>query len=236
MIRQAVSTDNAPPAIGPYSQAIVANGFVFCSGTVGIDPATGVVPDGIEEQTEQALRNLDAILATLVRHWRPWSRPLSSMQTSTTSPLSMPSMRVTCRTHRRLARHRPTLTYRVTYSFPSRRSLSSVPTDFVGDPAMRSTSTRGCRRSPDCASMSRDPGRRPVRTAARPVSAEVGGPPDRHRQVTHRRVIRYCRLLLPRCRPGRAGSLGRRTGCAAALRRSTQPRSTPATGAKRPRT
>jgi 2-iminobutanoate/2-iminopropanoate deaminase len=74
MIRQAVSTDNAPPAIGPYSQAIVANGFVFCSGTAGIDPATGVAPDGIEAQTEQALRNLDAILtaagaslATLVK-------------------------------------------------------------------------------------------------------------------------------------------------------------------------
>jgi len=64
MIRQAVSTDSAPPAIGPYSQAIVANGFVFCSGTAGIDPATGVAPDGIEEQTEQALRNLDAVLTT----------------------------------------------------------------------------------------------------------------------------------------------------------------------------
>jgi 2-iminobutanoate/2-iminopropanoate deaminase len=62
MIRQAVSADNAPQAIGPYSQAIVANGFVFCSGTVGIDPATSVAPDGIEEQTEQALRNLDAVL------------------------------------------------------------------------------------------------------------------------------------------------------------------------------
>jgi 2-iminobutanoate/2-iminopropanoate deaminase len=58
----AVSTDHAPPAIGPYSQAIVANGFVFCSGTAGIDPATGVAPDGIEEQTEQALRNLAAVL------------------------------------------------------------------------------------------------------------------------------------------------------------------------------
>jgi 2-iminobutanoate/2-iminopropanoate deaminase len=62
MIRQAVSADDAPPAIGPYSQAIIANGFVFCSGTAGIDPATGVAPDGIEEQTEQALRNLDAVL------------------------------------------------------------------------------------------------------------------------------------------------------------------------------
>jgi 2-iminobutanoate/2-iminopropanoate deaminase len=57
-----VSTDAAPPAIGPYSQAIVANGFVFCSGTAGIDPATGIAPDGIEEQTELALRNLDAVL------------------------------------------------------------------------------------------------------------------------------------------------------------------------------
>lgn len=62
MARQAVSTENAPQAIGPYSQAIIANGFVFCSGTAGIDPATGVAPDGIEEQTELALRNLDAVL------------------------------------------------------------------------------------------------------------------------------------------------------------------------------
>jgi 2-iminobutanoate/2-iminopropanoate deaminase len=74
MTRQAVSTHGAPPAIGPYSQAIVANGFVFCSGTAGIDPATGVAPDGIEEQTELALRNLDVVLnaagaslATLVK-------------------------------------------------------------------------------------------------------------------------------------------------------------------------
>jgi 2-iminobutanoate/2-iminopropanoate deaminase len=63
MIRHAVSADDAPPAIGPYSQAIVANGFVFCSGTAGIDPATGIAPDGIEEQTELALRNLAAVLA-----------------------------------------------------------------------------------------------------------------------------------------------------------------------------
>jgi 2-iminobutanoate/2-iminopropanoate deaminase len=62
-VRGAVSTDGAPAAIGPYSQAVVANGFVFCSGTAGIDPATGVAPDGIEEQTALALRNLDAVLA-----------------------------------------------------------------------------------------------------------------------------------------------------------------------------
>ena len=60
---RAISTDDAPAAIGPYSQAVAANGFVFCSGTAGIDPATGVAPDGIEEQTELAPRNLDAVLA-----------------------------------------------------------------------------------------------------------------------------------------------------------------------------
>jgi 2-iminobutanoate/2-iminopropanoate deaminase len=62
MTRHAVSSDQAPAALGPYSQAIVANGLVYCSGTAGIDPATGVIPDGIEAQTEQALANLAAIL------------------------------------------------------------------------------------------------------------------------------------------------------------------------------
>jgi 2-iminobutanoate/2-iminopropanoate deaminase len=62
MTRQAVSTEHAPPAIGPYSQAIIANGLVFCSGTAGIDPVTGTIAAGIEAQTEQALRNLQAIL------------------------------------------------------------------------------------------------------------------------------------------------------------------------------
>src|SRR5712671_2144650 len=62
MTRQAISSERAPAALGPYSQAIVAGGFVFCSGTAGIDPATGVPGDGIEAQTELALRNLDAIL------------------------------------------------------------------------------------------------------------------------------------------------------------------------------
>jgi 2-iminobutanoate/2-iminopropanoate deaminase len=62
-MRQAVSTGAAPAALGPYSQAIIANGFVFCSGTVGIDPATGAVAEGIEAQAEQALRNIEAILA-----------------------------------------------------------------------------------------------------------------------------------------------------------------------------
>ena len=59
-----VHSDAAPKAIGPYSQAIVANGFVFCSGQTPIDPATGnLVPGGIEEQTHQVFKNLKAVLA-----------------------------------------------------------------------------------------------------------------------------------------------------------------------------
>jgi len=61
--RSGISTDRAPAALGPYSQAIVAGGFVFCSGTVGIDPHTGAPRDGVEAQTEQALVNLAAILS-----------------------------------------------------------------------------------------------------------------------------------------------------------------------------
>jgi 2-iminobutanoate/2-iminopropanoate deaminase len=62
MNRRAVSSEVAPAALGPYSQAIVAGGFVFCSGTAGIDPATGAPGEGIEAQTEQALQNLAAVL------------------------------------------------------------------------------------------------------------------------------------------------------------------------------
>ena len=59
-----IHSDAAPKAIGPYSQAIIANGFVFCSGQTPIDPATGnLVPGGIEEQTHQVFKNLKAVLA-----------------------------------------------------------------------------------------------------------------------------------------------------------------------------
>jgi len=61
-MRKGVSTSSAPAAIGPYSQAIDAAGMVFCSGQVGIDPTTRKLVDGIEAQTEQALRNLAAVL------------------------------------------------------------------------------------------------------------------------------------------------------------------------------
>lgn len=60
---QVIHTENAPEAIGPYSQAIVAGGFVFASGQIAINPATGrVEATTIEEQTEQVCRNLDAVL------------------------------------------------------------------------------------------------------------------------------------------------------------------------------
>ncbi len=58
-----ISTDKAPGAIGPYSQAIKANGMVFCSGQIPIDTATGqFVSHDISEQTEQVLKNLSAVL------------------------------------------------------------------------------------------------------------------------------------------------------------------------------
>jgi 2-iminobutanoate/2-iminopropanoate deaminase len=53
MNRHAVSTDHAPAALGPYSQAIVAGGFVFCSGTAGIDPETGSIPEGIHPRGDR---------------------------------------------------------------------------------------------------------------------------------------------------------------------------------------
>jgi 2-iminobutanoate/2-iminopropanoate deaminase len=62
MTRTAITSEQAPEALGPYSQAIVAGGMVFCSGTAGIDPVTGAIADGIEAQTEQALVNLAAVL------------------------------------------------------------------------------------------------------------------------------------------------------------------------------
>ncbi len=62
-MREAVHSNDAPAAIGPYSQAIKANGLVFCSGQTPMDPATGqVVSGGIATQTERVLKNLTAVL------------------------------------------------------------------------------------------------------------------------------------------------------------------------------
>ncbi len=63
-MREVIATRNAPQAIGPYSQAIKANGFVFISGQICIDPATGQLIGGdVAAQTERVLENLSAVLA-----------------------------------------------------------------------------------------------------------------------------------------------------------------------------
>ena len=70
MTRQAVSSTGAPAAIGPYSQAIAIDGLVFCSGQLGLDPATGAIVDGgVEAQAERSLRNLSAVLDAAGLTW-----------------------------------------------------------------------------------------------------------------------------------------------------------------------
>jgi 2-iminobutanoate/2-iminopropanoate deaminase len=62
-VKERIQTDNAPQAIGPYSQAVKANGFVFASGQIALDPAAmQIVEGGIREQTERVMRNLAAVL------------------------------------------------------------------------------------------------------------------------------------------------------------------------------
>lgn len=62
MTRSIISTTKAPAAIGPYSQAVNIGSFVFTSGQLGMDPITGTLPEGIDEQAHQAFKNLSAIL------------------------------------------------------------------------------------------------------------------------------------------------------------------------------
>jgi len=66
-----VKTDKAPTAIGPYSQGIVANGFLFTAGQIAIDPATGQVIEGdVKAQTNRVLQNLTEVLAASGASWR----------------------------------------------------------------------------------------------------------------------------------------------------------------------
>lgn len=69
MTRQRIETDGAPAAIGPYSQGIAVDGWVFTAGQLGADPETGALRDGIEDQTRQALENLAAVLAAAGGGW-----------------------------------------------------------------------------------------------------------------------------------------------------------------------
>ena len=59
-----ISTPNAPAAIGPYSQGMIAGSHVFCSGQFPVDPATGNIPEGITAQAERSCRNVAAVLET----------------------------------------------------------------------------------------------------------------------------------------------------------------------------
>lgn len=61
-MKEVISTTNAPAAIGPYSQGIKVGNLLFCSGQIPVNPATGEIPEGIEAQTTQALKNVKALL------------------------------------------------------------------------------------------------------------------------------------------------------------------------------
>jgi 2-iminobutanoate/2-iminopropanoate deaminase len=68
---RSVTTDKAPSAIGPYSQGIIANGFLFTAGQIALDPATGQIVEGdIKAQTERVLRNLTGVLAAAGATWK----------------------------------------------------------------------------------------------------------------------------------------------------------------------
>lgn len=69
MIREAVATQAAPDAVGPYSQAMKTAGLVFVSGQLGLDPATGELQSGLEAQTRQAVANVGEVLAASGVNW-----------------------------------------------------------------------------------------------------------------------------------------------------------------------
>ncbi len=64
-----IQTNNAPAAVGPYSQAVELGSLVFASGQIALDPATGKLAEGIEAQTHQALKNAQAVIAASGAKW-----------------------------------------------------------------------------------------------------------------------------------------------------------------------
>lgn len=62
MAKEIIATNNAPGAVGPYVQAVKVNGMVYCSGQLGIDPAVGKMPEGVEAQAHCSMKNMGAIL------------------------------------------------------------------------------------------------------------------------------------------------------------------------------
>lgn len=92
-MKKVISTTNAPAAIGPYSQAIEANGFVFASGQIPVNPETGEIPEGIEAQAEQVMKNVKNLLeaagtsvdqvvktGVFIKTWMISQRSTASMQ------------------------------------------------------------------------------------------------------------------------------------------------------------
>ena len=69
MSRQIIATDKAPGALGPYSQAVKTGNFVFTAGQVGIDPVSGKLADGVEDQARQVMANLAAVLEAAGTGW-----------------------------------------------------------------------------------------------------------------------------------------------------------------------
>lgn len=61
-MKEVVFSDQAPKPVGPYSQAVIAGSLVWCSGQIGIDPKTGLLVEGLEQQTEQIFKNLKVVL------------------------------------------------------------------------------------------------------------------------------------------------------------------------------
>jgi 2-iminobutanoate/2-iminopropanoate deaminase len=68
-MRKLVTSAGAPSAIGPYSQAIDTGGLVFCAGQIGREPVSGELPDGIEAQTAQSMKNIAAVLDAAGLSW-----------------------------------------------------------------------------------------------------------------------------------------------------------------------
>ena len=67
-MKKAISTPNAPAAIGPYSQAIEVNGMIYTSGVIPVNPATGEIPATVEEQADQAFLNMSNLLKLIKLH------------------------------------------------------------------------------------------------------------------------------------------------------------------------
>ena len=87
-----VATNHAPAALGPYAQAQISGGFVFTSGQIGIDPATGVIADGIDAQAHQVFRNLSAVLQAAGSDMSKAVKTTVFIKNMTISPPSTPFM------------------------------------------------------------------------------------------------------------------------------------------------